>query len=180
MDDSDDDSNIEKNTVENDANSTEVQQHNNYYESDENTNLEGPHDNDDATENASEKFSNNQPETGATQHTHTYGTRSRGVRFAPDATMVENPTVAREFNRLGISTDDTENQTGREEHASAAVFGLFDEFVFLSTETVDLIEPRNFREAWNHPDPMQREKWRGAIQKEFKDMMEREIGRAHV
>ena len=30
--------------------------------------------------------------------------------------------------------------------------------------------PRNFQEAWNHPDPFQRKKWREAITKEFGKM----------
>jgi len=33
-----------------------------------------------------------------------------------------------------------------------------------------LIEPMTFREAYDHPDPEQRAKWRAAIQKEFHDM----------
>jgi len=32
------------------------------------------------------------------------------------------------------------------------------------------IEPITFREAYNHPDPEQREKWREAIKKDFRDM----------
>ena len=32
-------------------------------------------------------------------------------------------------------------------------------------------EPKSFREAWDHPDPTKREKWRTAIRKEFRDMI---------
>ena len=32
-------------------------------------------------------------------------------------------------------------------------------------------EPRNFQEAWNHSDPIERARWRTAIRKEFKDMI---------
>ena len=31
-------------------------------------------------------------------------------------------------------------------------------------------EPATFREAWDHSDEQQREKWRAAIRKELKDM----------
>ena len=39
------------------------------------------------------------------------------------------------------------------------------------------VEPKNFQEAWNHPDPIQREKWREAIRKEFRDMINRGVWR---
>jgi len=32
------------------------------------------------------------------------------------------------------------------------------------------LEPTTFREAYDHPDPEKREKWRQAIKKEFRDM----------
>ena len=35
--------------------------------------------------------------------------------------------------------------------------------------------PNNFQEAWNHPCPFQREKWREGIRKEFKKMNERRV-----
>jgi len=40
-----------------------------------------------------------------------------------------------------------------------------------------LVEPTMFREAYDHPDPAQREKWRAAIQKEFNDMTRRGVWR---
>jgi hypothetical protein len=36
-------------------------------------------------------------------------------------------------------------------------------------------EPSTFEEAWNHPEPFQRKKWREAIDKEFKSMEELEV-----
>ena len=30
-------------------------------------------------------------------------------------------------------------------------------------------KPKNFQEAWNHPDPIQRKMWRDAITKEYSD-----------
>ena len=38
-------------------------------------------------------------------------------------------------------------------------------------------EPTTFQEAWNHPDPVEREKWRTAIRKEFHDMISRGVWR---
>ena len=36
-------------------------------------------------------------------------------------------------------------------------------------------DPKNFQEAWNHPDECQRKKWREAIRKEFRDMIRRGV-----
>ncbi len=36
-------------------------------------------------------------------------------------------------------------------------------------------EPKTFNDAWNHPDPYQRNKWRIAINKEYGDMKSREV-----
>ena len=38
-------------------------------------------------------------------------------------------------------------------------------------------EPHTFNEAWNHPDMEQRKKWRDAIRKEFRDMINRGVWR---
>ena len=37
--------------------------------------------------------------------------------------------------------------------------------------------PKNFNEAWNHPDINIRERWRAAIKKEFHDMIRRGVWR---
>jgi len=37
--------------------------------------------------------------------------------------------------------------------------------------------PRNFNEAWNHPEEQERLKWREAIKKEFGDMNRRNVWR---
>jgi hypothetical protein len=39
------------------------------------------------------------------------------------------------------------------------------------------VEPRNFREAWDHPNEEKRKKWREAIRKEFSDMNRRQVWR---
>ena len=46
----------------------------------------------------------------------------------------------------------------------------------INDESMD-VEPRNFQEAWHHPDPVKREKWRAAIRKEFRDMLKRQVWR---
>jgi len=40
-----------------------------------------------------------------------------------------------------------------------------------------LIEPTTFQDAYNHPNPSQRKKWREAIKKEFRDMTHRGVWR---
>jgi transposase InsO family protein len=47
----------------------------------------------------------------------------------------------------------------------------------LTTLTGGGDDPANFQEAWHHPDPVDREKWREAIRKEFRDMIRRGVWR---
>jgi hypothetical protein len=53
--------------------------------------------------------------------------------------------------------------------------------VATDTDLVDskpqYVEPTKFAEAWNHPDPIQRLKWRAAILKEWGDMDTRKVYR---
>lgn len=51
------------------------------------------------------------------------------------------------------------------------------ECAFVTATESDPSEPRNFQEAWNHPDPKIRELWRAAIKKEFHDMIKRGVWR---
>eukprot|EP00980_Cylindrotheca_fusiformis_P019114 scaffold6464_cov57-Cylindrotheca_fusiformis.AAC.1 len=37
--------------------------------------------------------------------------------------------------------------------------------------------PKTFREAWDHPDSLMKDRWRAAIQKEFSDMNKRQVWR---
>ena len=48
-------------------------------------------------------------------------------------------------------------------------------WALMSAVNSDYLEPKNFYQAWNHEDPIERENWRGAIQKEFNDMEKREV-----
>ena len=45
------------------------------------------------------------------------------------------------------------------------------------TEDPTIKEPTTFREAWDHSDEQQREKWRTTIRKELKDMTNRGVFR---
>ena len=56
---------------------------------------------------------------------------------------------------------------------------LFDNVALLagSNDVLDMVEPTTFQESWNHLDPIQREKWRTAIRKEFHDMNRRQVWR---
>ena len=42
-------------------------------------------------------------------------------------------------------------------------------------DSMKYIEPKMFKDAWNHPDPYQRDKWRIAINKEYGDMKSRKV-----
>ena len=48
-------------------------------------------------------------------------------------------------------------------------------FISAVSSSGDPEEPKKFSEAWNHPDPVMREKWREAIKKEFGDMTIRSV-----
>ncbi len=81
--------------------------------------------------------------------------------------------------RSGRETSSAQdNQAGREEEqASLLLDRLFDEFVFFANEDDFDIEPKSFRQAWDHPDPVKRKKWHDAIHKEFRDMLRRGVWR---
>ncbi|KAG7347265.1 reverse transcriptase RNA-dependent DNA polymerase [Nitzschia inconspicua] len=54
-------------------------------------------------------------------------------------------------------------------------FADIQEYVLYTEGKLD--EPKTFQEAWNHPDPEERKKWREAIRKEFHDMIVRKVWR---
>ena len=107
----------------------------------------------------------------------------------------DNPRLQGEMKRLQWYTNANEfpnnntqnDQTGREDSANtgvdtgveegASMFDrFFEEFVFSTQESI-YAEPRTLREAWDHPNPHHRLKWREAIQKEFRDMLRRRVWR---
>ena len=99
----------------------------------------------------------------------------RGLQFHTDG---GNPTADEELSRL-------ENLgTGRE--VASAVFPNSYSFIARETllQTIEeqrlkeaYEEPKTFQDAYHHPDPLQREKWRTAIKKEFADMHNRNVWR---
>ena len=90
-------------------------------------------------------------------------------------------------NESNIIEDD--NETGREtaaisiEQVSNDVYSYLCEVAQIvivdPPKTVksvdDYVEPNSYVEAWHHPDPAQRIKWRGAITKEYGDMVKRKV-----
>jgi hypothetical protein len=88
--------------------------------------------------------------------------------------------VERELRRLHTSYNPTAEQ------ASVAFRSLIEddennsklmwEVAFTSMDS-GYDDPKTFEEAWNHPDPVEREKWREAIRKEFRDMIKRSVWR---
>ena len=58
--------------------------------------------------------------------------------------------------------------SGRGEKSAIAMSNFFFDIVALlagSDDVLDTVEPTTFQESWNHPDPIQKEKWRTAIGK---------------
>ena len=53
--------------------------------------------------------------------------------------------------------------------------------IVMETDSVDYmtqyVDPTKFAETWNHPDPIQRKKWRTALLKEWGDMGNRNVYR---
>jgi uncharacterized protein YktB (UPF0637 family) len=47
----------------------------------------------------------------------------------------------------------------------------------MAAMVIDDSEPVTFKQAWDHSDEKKREKWREAINKEFKDMNDRKVFR---
>ena len=89
-----------------------------------------------------------------------------------------NPTADIELNRLS-----TQNQETGREMAEAATdvldFSLIAKDTLLKTVKPEKKnnEPKGFKEAYFHQDPVQRENWRKAIKKEFHDMNQRGVWR---
>jgi hypothetical protein len=51
------------------------------------------------------------------------------------------------------------------------------EVAFVSAVSSDYNEPKNFDEAWNHPDPVKQAKWRKSINDELKSLEKRKVWR---
>ena len=101
-----------------------------------------------------------------------------------DETPPPNAKVIREMKKLGgffnpeaeRVVEQSRRQLGTE-HGSAMI-DLEDIYVDLglvAADSTDDAEPNNFREAWDHPIPGKRAKWREAIQQGFHDMNRRGV-----
>ena len=95
-----------------------------------------------------------------------------------------NAKVIREMKKLGgffnPEAERVVEQTRRQletEHGSAMIDleDLYVDLGLVAADSTDDAEPNNFREAWDHPIPEKRAKWREAIQKEFHDMNRRGV-----
>jgi len=94
--------------------------------------------------------------------------------------------IDEEINETNDPEDATACRAGREV-ANATLLHAVSEFAFYSAAKViekqaavngedhHFVEPKNFCKAFNHLDPTQREKWRAAIHKEFRDMTNRGV-----
>lgn len=113
------------------------------------------------------------------------------------ATLAENPKVVAAMKKLSSSFNPDASKivrasrrslsgTGREEADSVSTSDvsryLCEKACMLSdTEKTSSVislsykEPKSFEEAWNHPDPVQRARWRKAVLKEFGDMESRKV-----
>ena len=117
---------------------------------------------------------NNAPSDTITPHPRVLR-ELRGLQYEAEG---GNPTANEELERLANP------ETGRD--TANAVFPN-QAYAFTNRETLleaiettghtEYMEPRNFTEAYHHEDPVQRDKWRAAIKKEFGDMNRRGVWR---
>ena len=112
------------------------------------------------------------------------------------ATLAENPKVVAAMKKLNSSFNPdahkivrasrrSHSEAGREDSVSTSDVSRYlcelacmvkdTEKVSSTISTWSNKEPKTFEEAWNHPDPVQRARWRQAILKEFGDMKSRKV-----
>ena len=100
--------------------------------------------------------------------------RKLSTSYNPDANVIAQQ------GRVTRSLVNTDNESGRDSTVTELANLLID-VAKVAGKVKDVvpqyIEPKTFKEAWNHPDPMQRVKWREAIRKEFRDMVKRKVWR---
>ena len=98
-------------------------------------------------------------ETGMKKEDQDQATQSNRTNYIYDMMM---KTFA--FMTQSVLTEDTQENTQEEtqENTSRKQYGKQD---------------ITFQEAWNHPDPETREKWREVIRKEFHCMLKRKVWR---
>ena len=97
----------------------------------------------------------------------------------PEATkLVEELSGAKASDETNKTSETSKSETGREVTYYLVAHFLLDvcNFSWPDKEpSHQYEEPRTFQEAWNHPDPTQRVKWRDGIKKEFHDMTKRRV-----
>ena len=76
--------------------------------------------------------------------------------------------TAREMKRIATTYNPTMINT---------VIDDLEDFAFVGGTDDDYVNPMTFQEAWHHPDPMEANKWRDAIRKEFRDMISKGVWR---
>ena len=170
---------------------------------DEDTYSEEESDEDEETETIPSTVSSNNEESNALPT----NTRSRqytelrrlqdyfNPNVTPQAGREDNlPPSARTRSQIGRekASQDQDSTELTHEAANAMLDKLFsnfnrpleledvlfmglEELVLMSSE--DIKEPKTFDEAWNHPNPEERKKWREAIRKELRDMRHRGVWR---
>ncbi len=101
----------------------------------------------------------------------------------------DDDAMIQQDNRLGREEEEDEVEEVEHNLASLAIDPLPD-FAFYANKKVEmkqldfaeafehhLIKPTTFQDAYHHPDPSQRKKWREAIKKEFCHMTRRGVWR---
>ena len=86
-----------------------------------------------------------------------------------------NPEADKVIDR--ITRGNTNIETGRDTTVVETANFLMDIGMIAKENHNDPEEPTSFQEAYNHPDPVQRKKWREAIKKELRDMIKRGVWR---
>ena len=88
-----------------------------------------------------------------------------------------NPDAKSELDHLDGLTPRNSNSGGINQIEVANIFREVSMESQSEKVTSQYVEPEAFDESWNHPDPKQREFWRSAVRKEFKDMIARKVWR---
>ena len=134
--------------------------------------------------------------------TNTLAEQVRTANESPtETTNPQSGRVEANVEQTGNQTETTETSTTTEVESAAVMidaYAMIDRFggdfedlpdlamlvrdsdpeALDATPYKDMFEnPKTFQEAWNHPDPFQRKKWREAILKEFKKMNDNKVWR---
>ena len=81
-----------------------------------------------------------------------------------------NQKVLRAMKQLEASFNPDASRMVEEAKGGNELLPMAESSAIALNAHMELVEPRTFQEAWNHPDPEQYRKWREAIRKELGDM----------